>query len=149
MAKLRLGRSADLDTATDSVNFSLVLVVGKSHINCIVVSRIVERSGLKAMSEPPDKATKALCGSRPGIVILDGGADNRDCDAALIEIAERRRAFGSNVPLVILLSTRNVTPENLPHSRAIDAVVAKPFTPESLQPVVDRLLTQAKASAPL
>ena len=27
----------------------------------------------------------------------------------------------------------------------IDAVVAKPFTPESLQPVVDRLIAEARA----
>lgn len=128
----------------DSVNFSLVLVVGKSQINCVVVSKIVERSGLKAVSEVPDTATQALARLKPGVVILDGGADNRDCDAALLHIAERRRAFAGNVPCVILLSTRGGTLESLPHGRTVDAVVAKPFTPESLQPVVDRLLRQAR-----
>jgi CheY-like chemotaxis protein len=144
MHKLRLAPHVDLDGAINGVNFSLALVVGKSQINCIVVSKIVERSGLKAVVEVPERAAKTLTGSSPGIVILDGGPDNHDCDAALIDIAERRRAFGSNMPLVILLSTRNVAPESLPHARAIDAVVAKPFTPESLQPVVDKLLAQAR-----
>jgi len=144
MPQSRLGPDADPIGANDSVNFSLVLVIGRSRINCVVVSKIVERSGLKAVSEAPDKAAKTLASLRPGIVVLDGGPDNRDCDAALIEIAEQRRAFGRNVPCVILLSTRNSNPENLAHARAVDAVVAKPFTPESLQPVVDRLLTHAR-----
>jgi CheY-like chemotaxis protein len=38
------------------------------------------------------------------------------------------------------LSTRNGTPGSLSLSATIDAVVAKPITPESLQPVVDRLI---------
>lgn len=143
MPKLRLGPHVDLGAAADSVNFALVLVVGKSQINGIVVSRIVERSGLKALLEVPERAAKALA-SKPGIVILDGGPDNRDCEATLIEIAEYRRAFGGNVPRVILLSTRNAIPESLPYTHAIDAIVAKPFTPESLQPVVDKLLAQAR-----
>ncbi|BCH34632.1 response regulator [Mesorhizobium sp. L-8-10] len=128
----------------DSVNFSLVLVVGRSQINCVVVSKIVERSGLKAVSEIPDSAPQALAKLKPGVVILDGGADNCDCDAALAHIAERRRAFAGSVPCVILLSTRGVSSEQLPHGRSVDAIVAKPFTPESLQPVVDRLLRRAR-----
>lgn len=150
MPQSRLGPStgqdsnADLVGANDSINFSLVLVVGKSHINCVVVSKIVERSGLKAVSEGPGTASKALVDLRPGIVILDGGADNRDCDAVLMQIAEQRRAFANNLPCVILLSTRGATPESLALGRAVDAVVTKPFTPESLQPVVDRLLRQAR-----
>lgn len=153
MPQSRLGpdagqdRNAELVGANDSVNFTLVLVVGKSQINCVVVSKIVERSGLKAVSEVPDSAAKALASLKPGVVILDGGADNRDCDAALIQIAEQRRAFARNVPCVILLSTRGVNSESPLLGRAVDAVVAKPFTPESLQPVVDRLLRQARMTA--
>lgn len=144
MPNSRLGPHIDLGAVADSVNFSLALVVGKSQINGIVVSRIVARSGLKALVEVPERAGKALA-SKPGIVILDGGPDNRDCDSVLTEIAESRRAFGGNIPLVILLSTQNVVPDGMPYARAIDAVVAKPFTPESLQPVVDKLLAQARA----
>jgi CheY-like chemotaxis protein len=150
MPQSRLGPDAGQDTnaelvgANDSVNFSLVLVVGKSQINCVVVSKIVERSGLKAISESPDAAAKALANLKPGVVILDGGADNRDCDGALMQIAEQRRAFARNVPCVILLSARGANTESLPPGRAVDAVVAKPFTPESLQPVVERLLRQVR-----
>ncbi|HWK67681.1 MAG TPA: response regulator [Rhizobiaceae bacterium] len=143
MPNSRLGPRIDLGAVAETVNFSLALVVGKSQINGIVVSSIVERSGLKAILEVPEKAGKALA-NKPGVVILDGGPDNRDCDAVLGDIAEHRRASGGKIPLVILLSTRNVNPEGLPYARAVDAVVAKPFTPESLQPVVDKLLAQAR-----
>ncbi|TIU00605.1 MAG: response regulator, partial [Mesorhizobium sp.] len=37
-------------------DFSKVLVVGKSSINRVVVSKIVEKSGLKPISEPPEAA---------------------------------------------------------------------------------------------
>lgn len=149
MPHSRPGPNAGEDTKAglaldDSVNFSLVLVVGRSQINCVVVSKIVERSGLKAISEVPDGAAQALTRLKPGVVVLDGGADNRDCDAALLHIAEQRRAFAGSVPCVILLSTRGASLEGLSHGRTVDAVVAKPFTPESLQPVVDRLLRQVR-----
>ena len=48
------------------------------------------------------------------------------------------------MPCVILLSTRTGTPDTLSLGPVIDAVVAKPITPESLQPVVDRLLETAR-----
>jgi hypothetical protein len=41
---------------------------------------------------------------------------------------------------VILLSNRPGTPESLSLSSAVDIVVAKPITPERLQPVVEKLL---------
>lgn len=139
------GEDTNAGPALDgSVNFSLVLVIGKSQINCVVASKIVERSGLKAVSETPGTAEQALTRLKPGVVILDGGADNCDCDAALMHIAEQRRAFAGSVPCVILLSTRGANAEKLSHGRTVDAIVAKPFTPESLQPVVDRLLRQAR-----
>lgn len=144
MPQLRSGMDLDLEDVDVSANFSLALVVGKSHINRVVVSKIVERAGLKTALEAPETAASALRRLRPAVVILDGGPDNLDCDAALIEIAEQRRAFGVNLPMVILLSTRNRAPGELTHGRAIDAVVAKPFTPETLQPVVERLLSQVR-----
>jgi hypothetical protein len=40
---------------------------------------------------------------------------------------------------VILLSNRVGTPESLDLPGVVDVVVAKPITPECLQPVIDRL----------
>jgi len=121
-------------------DFSKVLVVGKSSINRVVVSKIVEKSGLKPISESPETAGKALSGHAPCAVILDGGPDNKDCDGLVSGIDALRRASGKALPSVILLSSRAGTPESLGLSSVIDAVVAKPITPERLQPVIDRLI---------
>ncbi|TGQ05924.1 response regulator [Mesorhizobium sp. M2E.F.Ca.ET.166.01.1.1] len=122
-----------------AADFSKVLVVGKSSINRVVVSKIVEKSGLKPISEPPEAAEKTLARQLPGAVILDGGPDDKDCDRLMSAIDALRRVSGKPLPAVILLSTRNGTPESLGLSSMVDAVVAKPITPERLQPVVDRL----------
>ncbi|WP_244673233.1 response regulator [Mesorhizobium sp. 131-2-1] len=121
-------------------DFSQVLVVGKSPINRVVVSKIVEKSGLKPISESPETAVKALRGLIPGAIVLDGGADNKDCDALISGIDALRRFSGKALPSVILLSTKTGTPESLGLSSVIDVVVAKPITPERLQPVIDRLI---------
>ena len=123
-----------------AADFSKVLVAGKSSINRVVVSKIVAKSGLRPISEPPEAAEKTLAGHMPCAVILDGGPDNKDCDRLMASIDALRRASGKPLPAVILLSTRNGTPESLGLSSLVDAVVAKPITPERLQPVVDRLI---------
>ncbi|MET3523571.1 response regulator [Mesorhizobium abyssinicae] len=130
-------RGTDAGLATD---FSQVLVIGRSPINRVVVAKIVEKSGLKPISESPETAAKALRGLIPGAVVLDGGADNKDCDALISGIDALRRISGKALPSVILLSTKTGTPESLGLSSVIDAVVAKPITPERLQPVIDRLI---------
>jgi CheY-like chemotaxis protein len=117
-----------------------VLVVGRSPINRVVVAKIVERSGLKTISEAPDTAMAMLRTMAPGTIILDGGSDNKDCDGLMQSILSLRLASGCNLPSVILLSNRPGTPESLSLSSAVDIVVAKPITPERLQPVVEKLL---------
>lgn len=116
-----------------------VLVVAKSPINRIVMAKIAERSGLKPVMESPDSASAALRRIVPGTIVLDGGVDNRDCDGLLPAIAALRLATAGPVPAVILLSTRIGTPQSLGLPDTIDAVVAKPITPEKLQPVIERL----------
>lgn len=127
-----------------SVDFSRVLVVGRSPVNRVVVSKIVERSGLKPISETPETAEKALQVFIPGTVVLDGGADNKDCDGLMSGIAVARRIAGRTAPSVILLSNRTGTRESLDLSGIVDVVVAKPITPERLQPVIDRLIGQSR-----
>jgi len=129
--------------ANDDVNFNHVLVVGRSPVNCVVVSKIVERSGLRSVCETPEKAIELLFSLRPGTLVLDGGPTNRDCHEVLARVEAHRRATGRRVPAVILLSTRDMLGDDFPDS-AIDAVVAKPFTPESLQPVVESLLRRIR-----
>ena len=112
-----------------AADFSRVLVVGRSPVNRIAVSRIVERCGLKPLTEAPEAAAKALDACLPGMVVLDGGADDADCDALLPQIAALRGRAGRAVPCVILLSTQNGMRAD---AALADAVVAKPITPERL-----------------
>lgn len=128
------------------IDFSQVLVVGNSPINRVVVSKIVERSGLKAVCESPKSATKALGSCFPGTVILDGGTDNKDCDGVLAGISALRQSCGKPIPGVILLSTRGLDGSTGMLNALIDQVVAKPITPERLQPVVDELIERCARS---
>lgn len=121
-------------------DFSKVLVVGRSRINLVVVSKIVERTGLRPIPESPEMAGKTLKTIVPGAVVLDGGADNKDCDDLLSDLEAMRRASGK--PSVILLSTKTGAAGDVEVSGVIDAVVAKPITPELLQPVLSRLAGQ-------
>ncbi|MDW6025120.1 response regulator [Mesorhizobium sp. BAC0120] len=131
------------DAATE--NLSAVLVVGTSQITRVVVSKIVERCGLRPVAESPETAGRVLSALKPGTVILDGGADNCDCDHLFDSLSVQRRISGRNVPRVILLSIRTVGSDDLRHASVIDAVVAKPITPETLQPVVSRLVEAVRA----
>jgi CheY-like chemotaxis protein len=124
---------------------SKVVIVGKSRINQVVVSKIIEGLGLKPVPETPETATKILLAMVPGAIVLDGGADNKDCDALMPTIAALRRASGQSRPSVILLSNRTGSPENLSLSGLIDVVVAKPITPDRLQPVLNRLISHGHA----
>ncbi|HEV7253737.1 MAG TPA: response regulator [Mesorhizobium sp.] len=120
-----------------------VLVAGRSEITRVVVCRILERAGLRPVSATPDDATPLLARLRPGAVVLDGGADNRDCDGLLADIEASRRLSGDGSPRVVLLSNRNGTPLTLGLPAAVDAAVTKPITSERLRPVVERLIGRA------
>jgi CheY-like chemotaxis protein len=136
---------ADRDAAHGlAPDLSRVLVVGNSQINRIVVARIVERSALKPVCENPVSAVRILPLMFPGLVILDGGPDNKDCDSVIAGVVALRRVSGRNLPAVILLSNRNGDPTSLSLGSAVDAVVTKPFTTEQLQPTVDRLTQRAR-----
>src|SRR5262249_28291543 len=121
-----------------------VLVVGKSQVTRVVVSRIVERCGLRPVAESPEAAGHLIAVLKPGTVILDGGTDDSDCDHLFAGLSAQRRISGRNVPRVILLSIRTRA-ENLRLGTIVDAVVAKPITPETLQPVVSRLVQAIRA----
>ncbi|MEP9385959.1 response regulator [Mesorhizobium sp. KR9-304] len=136
---------ADRDAAHGlAPDLSRVLVVGSSQINRIVVARIVERSGLKPISETPVGAVRILPLMFPGLVILDGGPDNKDCDSVAPGLMALRRVSDRKLPAVILLSNRTGDDASIALGGSVDAVVTKPFTTEQLQPVVDRLVGKAR-----
>ncbi|MFN3550180.1 MAG: response regulator [Mesorhizobium sp.] len=123
----------------NGINRSLVLVVGESTVNCVVVSRVVERMGLKVRAERPSVAAATLLAMEPAIVILDGGAHNRDCDVLLDDLRDRRNATAGLFPAVILLSTANRGIHESPIAPVVDMIVAKPLTVDRLQPAIESL----------
>lgn len=126
-----------------TLDFGLVLVVGSSPVNRIVVSRIGERAGFRVISTTPDRAATALSDPLPILVVLDGGADNDECDPFIDELDRLRRPVsGRRAPLVILLSNRQVPAPD--REDAVDAVIAKPITPEMLQPVMQDMISDLK-----
>ncbi|MCX7304345.1 MAG: response regulator [Hyphomicrobiales bacterium] len=126
-------------------DLSRVLVVGNSQINRIVVARIVERCGLRPVSEAPANALRVLPLLFPGLVILDGGPDNMDCDNLVAGVAALRRVSGNCLPAVILLSSRAGAAAGSSLERITDAIVTKPFTTEQLQPAIENLVKAATA----
>ncbi|MDP3897711.1 MAG: response regulator [Mesorhizobium sp.] len=120
-----------------------VVVVGRSPVTLIVLSRIVERARMRPVSESPETAGRMIEECRPAIVVLDGGADLRDCDAALDSILAQKRLTGGAAPFVILLTPNNYAHRALEAGGTIDAMVAKPITPERLQPLIEQIRDRA------
>jgi len=125
-------------------DLGLVLVLGVSPINRVVVGRIVECAGLKAVCETPQNARRSLLACHPGTVIFDCGADNGECDGFAAAFAQFRALHGGALPLLITLS-----PAALPIGRALaefaDAIISKPITVEGLQPTLVRLIESARS----
>jgi CheY-like chemotaxis protein len=132
------GSTSGKEAAAD---FSKVLVIGNSPINRVVVSKIVERCGLKPVSGPPETASQAIRMLAPGIVIIDG--DNHDGLFDALQTA--RRAAADVAPRIILLSGPADRQAHPVTRDIVDAVVEKPIIPERLQPIIDSLVTRSRA----
>jgi CheY-like chemotaxis protein len=135
------GRASPL---ANRIDFDLALVVGSSPINRVVVSGIAERAGLRVIAASPQEAPVALLSKWPGTVILDGGADDRDCDSLMESLAAQRLASGGRAPFVILL--QNAGPERIRLQRGgtVDAIVPKPIRPDRLQPLIRSMIDRVR-----
>lgn len=123
----------------------LVQIVSSAHINALVVSRIVERCGLKAFATNIDNAMSHYQDRLPGTVILDGGATNRECDD-LLDTLLTSASTGTGRPGILFVASRNLSEEEEAEFGPPDAVVAKPITPESLQPAIRHLIARLAPS---
>lgn len=123
---------------------ALVQIVSSSRINALVVSKIVERSGLKCFSSGPSDAWDSFGERTPCIVILDGGLNNLECADVLDQLLLSGSAARAK-PAIVFLSARNLTEDEEADLGPPDAVIAKPITPESLQPTL-RHLSERTAS---
>jgi CheY-like chemotaxis protein len=111
---------------------NLVVVVSGSRVTSIVVSRIVERTGLKCACVTEAELDEVLANSRPAAIILDDEPQTGS------RIADHRRAAGQPGawPTVILLATNGPVQQAGRDSAHIDAIVAKPITVDNLQPLL-------------
>lgn len=125
-------------------DLGLALIVGCSRVNIVVVSRIAERVGLRCEACAPEEAAAKLGALAPGFVVLDGGPADEDCRSLYAELAARRRASAKHLPAVVLLSTTARDPQMPETCGAVDAVVAKPITPDNLQPLLHKLVEMAR-----
>ena len=140
---LEAGAGMDGQHGGLAANLSLALIVCSSPINRIVVSRIAEQAGLKTACETPQRAAEALVSQRPGLVILDCCSDHVEIHPIVPAIVDHRRASGTGLPMLIVLSTKCL-PADAPFAEIADAVIAKPITPDALQPKIEQLVEAAR-----
>jgi len=144
MPNTRLRQANGTATPAPEVNYDLALVVGSSPVNRIVVTRIAERAGLKVIAEVPDKADGILASHAPGTIILDGGPGDQDCACLMERLAALRLAGAERKPFVILLSSTMTTKAQTTSGGTIDAIVAKPITPERLTPLIQGMMDRVR-----
>ena len=123
------------------------LVIAASPINRIVLTRIAQRAYLKVQAMEPVEARRILSATsplaRPGLVIVDIDAQVQMSDDLFLHLEQYRSASPRRLPLVI-----TIVPSRLdasPTVEHVDARVVRPVTPETLQPVIQRLLTVVQA----
>lgn len=122
----------------------MALIVAASPVSRIVIGRTIERIYLRSDAVAPNQALEALQRRKPVLMIIDEPLDNTLLEPLLSEVIRRRRASESQLPRVILIADP-VQRRSLPLEAAIDAVVYKPITPDALQPLVERLMTESGA----
>lgn len=125
------------------VDLDLACVVGASRVNRIVATSIAQRTGLKVVDQTPENAGDEIAERSPCLVILDGGADNLECEGVMDILASQRRVAEGSLPFVILL-TNTLQPDMPVAGSVVDAIVAKPITPERLQPVIQSFLDRVR-----
>lgn len=130
-------------TSDAEYRLDLVLAVGNSRIGNVVVGKIAERAGLKALATTPENAGEVLSSEKPATVILDGGADDNECNVVMESLAAQRTQSGGRLPVVIFLSSMDMSAPTA-YRNLVDAVVAKPVNPDRLQPLMQTLLAEAR-----
>jgi len=120
----------------------LVMVVGPSRINQIVISKIAERAGLKALAEAPGTDVDILKAKEPAMIIVDHSPDDAEWARLIEPLAERRNARAERLPFVILLSHASGKLSIPDADSIIDIVLQKPIMPDRLQPILQKLAEQ-------
>lgn len=117
-----------------------VLVVADSPILRIVVARTLERIYLKPIPVRPDVAVTTLASRRPSTVIFDAATDDEFLDPLLAELSHLRRGSQEVLPRVLMIEEPDQEDLKPGFAGLVDARIAKPITPDTLQPVIERLI---------
>lgn len=123
---------------------SRCLVVAASPVNGVVVCRIIETSGLKAVTCTAAEAEEQLAVSGACVAVVEANARHGD-RSILPSILSARDRSRHGLPLVVALERGAV---DTPCAGAVarpDAVVLMPITSDNLGPVVLKLAEQVRA----
>lgn len=121
-----------------------VVAVGNVPVNLVVVTRVAELARLRAVALSPADALRCLSFLKPIILVVDGGADNRECDALIDAIDHCRQSSSQGHPRLLFLSTAPKTEKQSLLHPVMDAVVAKPIVPERLEAALTSLAQQSR-----
>lgn len=117
-----------------------VLIVAASPIIRIVIARTIERIYLRPIPVSPEIALDTLNDRQPDVVILDADTHEELLDPLLAELQRRRRASEDRRPRVVLIEEADRRQGEPRFAGLVDAAVPKPITPDTLQPVVERVI---------
>ncbi|WP_367715937.1 response regulator [Nitratireductor sp. GISD-1A_MAKvit] len=122
---------------------SRALVIAGSPVSRIVLSRIARQACLKVHAVDPSEASQLLSTdageTSPGLVIIDIDAQMLVSNDVFQHIETLRRASPRHLPRVLTIVPHRH--EKRTDDGPVDAQVVRPVTPETLQPVIQRLLT--------
>ncbi|WP_173934874.1 response regulator [Chelativorans sp. Marseille-P2723] len=117
-----------------------VLVVAPSPIDRIVISRMTERIYLKPIAVGPEEALDTFSAHQPALVIIDKSVRDDLLEPLLSQIAERRLGSAGRLPRTLMIGKTRMQDELSSFANAVDMAIAKPITPEILQPAIERLM---------
>ena len=121
-----------------NTNRKSALIVSDTQVNRIVVSRIVENAGIKTLSMTPPQALEQSAQQFFSLVVIDGEPGMASAAEIIKRYSTGPDLADAGKPAIIFLSTSMTLPEGI-EANAIDAVVAKPLTPDRLEAEVLRL----------
>lgn len=121
-----------------NANSKSALIVSETQINRIVVSRIVESTGMKTLSMTPLQALDLPHQQPFALVVIDGGPGIASAAEVVIRFSTGPHRADTERPGIIFLSTSTTLPDGI-EPDSIDAVVAKPLTPDRLEAEISRL----------
>lgn len=136
--------SGDGPLLNADVDLGLVLVVASAAVERVVISRIVERTGYRTLSRALAEATPPPGHGLPALVILDGTAGDESDRLVERFTRLRRPTGGAQAPLVILLGNAGPPERQVRASGIVDMVVARPITPDRLQPIIRDMMERLR-----